>query len=125
MKVKLFKKSPVVRDDDHVPVPSIMIFVVPITRPVVGVIVKLPPALIVNPFNIRARVVAPKVNVPFTSILLVNVMVIILVVLARVTLFHVIPLRLRTAVDTVPPTFNVEPVVTTVPVVYVNVEVRK
>ena len=102
---------------DKVPVPFKTMEVVPATMPVVIGIVTSPPAKILFPLIVVVNVVPPKVVVPEQFKLDESVIV---DVPSNKTLFQVIPEVFKVVVAF---TFNVEPVVTTVPAEYVNTPV--
>lgn len=105
----------------NVPVPVITSFAVPeILFAWVDDTVTLPAALIVfpTPLITTAKIVLPRVRRPFTFKLSVRVTVVVPVI---EKLFHVIPATSRVAVSVIT---NVEPVVTTVPAMYVKTPSR-
>src|SRR3989344_6425773 len=123
--VRLFLSMAVPGVVDQVPVPFNMMLVVPVMGPLrllLSPTTRLPAALIVELLMVRVLLsLDSRVVVPLTVRLLARVMVIgVGDMPAKATLFHVMPVVLSGA-DA--PTFSVEPVVTTVPAVYVRVPV--
>src|SRR3989338_2004503 len=120
--VRLFLSMAVPGVVDQVPVPFNMMLVVPVMGPLrllLSPTTRLPAALIVELLIVSVLLLYDsRVVVPLTVKLLARVIVALLP--AKVTLFQAMPVVLSVAVA---PTFSVEPVVTTVPAVYVRVPV--